>query len=121
VLEPIRSGTVALHCVVPEATPACPTFVDQVTAVTPTLSVADPLKTMEAAAVEIEVDEGEVMLSDGGVVSVGVAAAWRFTVTVCETRAAPLVAVIVMLLEPVARDKAEIVQDDDPTAIPEVP
>ena len=61
----------ALHCVVPEATPDWPTFVDQFTAVTPTLSLAVPLTTIEAADVEMEVEEGDVIVSVGAVVSVG--------------------------------------------------
>ena len=72
-LEPTSKGMVAVHLVVPAAVPEPPVLVDQVTAATPTLSLAVPLKTMDAAEVEIAVDEGEVMVSAGGVVLLGVA------------------------------------------------
>ncbi len=74
VLDPISKGIVALHCVVPLAVPAPPVLVDHVTAVTPTLSLDVPLKTIDDAEVEID-DEGDAIMSEGGVVSAGAVAA----------------------------------------------
>jgi hypothetical protein len=73
VFDPTSNGTVALHCMVvvpiPDAAvPAPPVLVDHVTEVTPTLSLATPLKTIDAADVETDVEEGDVMVSAGGVV-----------------------------------------------------
>jgi hypothetical protein len=68
VFDPTSNGTVALHCVVPAATPTPPVLVDHVTEVTPTLSLAIPLKTIDAAEVETDVDDGVMMVSEGGVV-----------------------------------------------------
>ena len=50
--------------------PEPPVLVDHETEVTPTLSLAVPLKTIDDAEVEIVDEEGEAMLSEGGVVSV---------------------------------------------------
>jgi hypothetical protein len=75
VFEPTSNGIVADHAVVPLALPAPPVFVDHVTAVTPTLSLAVPVKTIDDAEVEIDDDEGDAIVSEGGVVSVGVVAA----------------------------------------------
>lgn len=72
VLDPTNKGIVALHCVVPIAFPAPPVLVDHVTEVTPTLSLAEPLKTIDDAEVEIEDEDGEAMVSEGGVVSAAV-------------------------------------------------
>ena len=69
VLEPTSSGICAVHCVVPAAVPDPPVLVAHVIAVTPTLSLAVPLTTIEVAAVEITADEEEVIASCGGVVS----------------------------------------------------
>jgi hypothetical protein len=74
-LDPTSKGIVAVHCVVPRALPAPPVLVDHVTAVTPTVSLAVPLKTIVAAEVEIDDDEGDEMVSEGGVVSACVVAA----------------------------------------------
>jgi hypothetical protein len=52
VVVPTSSGTVALQAVVPEAVPELPVDVLHPTRVTPTLSVAVPLMTMEASEVE---------------------------------------------------------------------
>jgi hypothetical protein len=80
VFDPTSSGTVALHCTVPvvpvlEAVPAPPVLVVHVTEVTPTLSLATPLNAIEAVEVDTDVDEGDRMVSEGGVafdVDVGV-------------------------------------------------
>jgi hypothetical protein len=86
VLEPASSGIVALHRVVPLAEPECPVLVDQVTEVTPALAI--PAKTIEEAAVEIEVADGVVMASEGGAVlpgalgGAGAGAACRVMLTV---------------------------------------
>ena len=82
VFIPTISGIVALHCVVPLAVPDAPVLVDQVTLFTPTLSLAVPLNSMEDAEVETPVDEGELIVSDGGVVSGpvgGGGVVWRVT------------------------------------------
>lgn len=56
--------------VVPAAVPASPFEVDQVTRVTPTLSLAVPLTAMDADEVDTIVSEGTRICKDGGVVSV---------------------------------------------------
>jgi hypothetical protein len=71
IFQPTRSGIDADHCAVPAATPELPVLVDHVTAFTPTLSLAAPLKVNDAADVEIIVPEGDVIVTDGGVVSLG--------------------------------------------------
>jgi hypothetical protein len=73
-----------LHAAVPDAVPDEPVLVDHVTDVTPTLSLAEPLKEIEAAEVPTVVEEGELMVSVGGVVSLvggfpGLVAGWRVT------------------------------------------
>jgi len=70
-LEPISRGIVAVHWVIPAAVPDWPVLVIQVIEVTPTLSLAVPLNTIEDEEVETEVDEGETIVSEGGVVSFG--------------------------------------------------
>jgi hypothetical protein len=60
---------VADHFVVPEAVPDPPVLVVQLTEATPTLSAAVPLKLIEAAVVDTVVDDGELIVIDGGVVS----------------------------------------------------
>ena len=60
-LNPTSSGMVALHCDVPEAVPDCPKLFDHVTDAT--LPPAVPVKTIEVADVETDVDPGDVMAS----------------------------------------------------------
>jgi hypothetical protein len=62
-LNPTSSGIAALHCVfndavVPEAVPARPVLVDQVTLATPDRSDAAPLNVSEASVVENDVVDG---------------------------------------------------------------
>ncbi len=71
VLLPTSSGTSADQDVVPEAFPAAPVDVVNLTAVTPTLSLAVPLMWMVADEVETMVPPGETIRTDGAVVSVG--------------------------------------------------
>jgi hypothetical protein len=102
------------------AVPDCPKLVDQVIDVTPTLSLAVPVKTIVAAEVETEVDDGVTMVSEGGVVSVGLAdALCLVTVTACDTRLIPSVALTVIELDPAASGIAAMFQEDDPWAEPE--
>ena len=69
---PTNSGMfAAAHVIVPVAVPEAPVEVDQVTEVTPTLSEASPWNVMLLAVVEIMVDPGLVMRSEGGVVFPG--------------------------------------------------
>lgn len=68
-LFPTSSGTLADQFVVPEAVPESPKDVDHFTDVTPTLSLAVPLTVKLAEEVETTVDPGDVMFSDGGVLS----------------------------------------------------
>ena len=82
VLFPIYRGTVADQAVVPLAIPDVPKLVLQVTWFTPTLSLAVPLSVTKAAVVDMVAVEGEVIVSDGAVVSSVEA---RVTVTVLET------------------------------------
>jgi hypothetical protein len=56
--DPIRSGIVAVHCVVPDAVPAPPVLVDHVTLATPEGSDAVPLNVSEADAVATDVLDG---------------------------------------------------------------
>ena len=88
--EPTRSGIDADQLPVPLAVPACPMFVDHVTDVTPTLSVAVPVNEIVADEVETAVPPGAAIVNVGGVVSVppplvGVVAACLVTVTICVT------------------------------------
>src|SRR5690242_864029 len=69
VFDPTSTGIDAVHCVVPEAVPEAPMLVDQVTFVTPTLSDAMPLKTIDAALVETLVPPGAVIVRAGAVMS----------------------------------------------------
>jgi hypothetical protein len=66
---PTNSVMEADHCVVPDAVPAPPVDVVHVTEVTPTLSIAVPLKVMADEATETMVEPGERIVSDGGVLS----------------------------------------------------
>ena len=56
--NPTRSGIVALQPVVPDAVPAAPVLVDQVTLATPDRSDAVPLKISEARVVANDVLDG---------------------------------------------------------------
>ena len=70
--EPTSRGIEVDQLAVPLAVPDCPIFVDQVTEVTPTLSLAVPLNAIVADDVETEVAPGDAMVNVGGVVSVPV-------------------------------------------------
>jgi hypothetical protein len=72
--EPVNSGTEALQAVAPVAVPEPPKLFAQMTVVTPILSLTVPLIVIEDSAVETVVEEGEAMVSEGGVVSVGLVA-----------------------------------------------
>ena len=88
-----------LQFVVPVAVPDAPVELLQVICLTPTLSLAVPLTTIELAEVESVELAGEMTVKDGGVVSglpgglgdggggfgAGGEACWRVTVTVCIT------------------------------------
>lgn len=133
VFDPTSNGTVALHCVVPVDVPAPPVLVVQVTDVTPTLSLAVPLKTIDAAEVETDVDAGDIMVNEGGVVfaegagdagvgvgvGVGVGAGVgagtgagtggdacvRVIAADCETSVTPSVAVTTTVFDPIVNGK----------------
>jgi hypothetical protein len=126
VFDPTSSGTVAFHCVVPvvpvrDAVPDPPVLVVHVTEVTPTLSLATPLKTIDAADVETDVEDGVVMVNEGGVVFdddvgdvgvgagvvVDVVACVRVIAADCETSARPSVAVTAMVFDPTANGTPE--------------
>src|SRR5512142_1025063 len=104
-LKPTSSGIAAFHALVPEAVPARPVLVDQVTLATPDRSDAVPRNVSEASVVEKDVVDGYVMLSVGPVVSVpvGGGATVRVTLTVRTTVSVAAVAVTVRLLNPAAR------------------
>lgn len=104
-LKPTSSGIAAFHALVPEAVPARPVLVDQVTLATPDRSDAVPRNVSEASVVENDVVDGYVMLSVGPVVSVpvGGGATVRVTLTVRTTVSVAAVAVTVKLLNPAAR------------------
>lgn len=70
--EPTSSGIVADQLVVPEAAPDCPVLVAHVTEATPTLSLEVPEKVIDDAEVETEVEDGDRIVSAGGVVPVGI-------------------------------------------------
>jgi hypothetical protein len=94
--------------VVPLAVPDCPVLVDQVTDVTPTLSLAVPLNSIVDDVVDTEVAPGVPMVNVGGVVSVpdppplvgGGVTAPRVTVTTFETLLEVVAAVRVMVFNP---------------------
>src|SRR4051794_15420701 len=69
---PTSSGTIADQDVVPIAAPEPPVDVVHLTAVIPTLSLATPLKAMDAAPVEAIEEPGVLICSDGAEVSTGV-------------------------------------------------
>jgi hypothetical protein len=114
-------------------------LVDHVTEVTPTLSLAVPLKTIDAAEVETDVEDGDTMVSEGGVVfdvevgDVGVGAGVgevvdvvpacvRVTTADCETTVTPSVAVTAMVFDPTANGTPEILQPAPAICpVPEVP
>jgi hypothetical protein len=131
--EPTSRGTDADQFVVPLAAPDCPIFVDQVTEVTPTLSLAVPLKAIVADDVETVVAPGDAMVNVGGVVSVPVpvaggvvggavvaGAVCLVTVTTCDTWLEPAVAVTVIAFAPGARGIFAIVHAVVPVATPEI-
>jgi hypothetical protein len=66
---PTSRGTFADHDVVPAATPASSVEVLHLTEVTPTLSLAIPLIAIVEALVEMMVNPGDCICSDGAVVS----------------------------------------------------
>ena len=79
VFPQINNGTSAVQYVVPVAVPEFPVEVDQVTAVTPTLSVAVPVSLTLAELVRTLVLDGLVIFRAGATLSVGIT---RFTTTV---------------------------------------
>ena|SRR6185436_6711753 len=87
VLFPMSRGTVADQTAVPLAMPEAPKLVLQFTCVTPTLSLAVPFSIAEGTEVDMVAVDGEVTVSAGGVVSVGVVSVKdsRVTVTIFET------------------------------------
>jgi hypothetical protein len=122
-----------LQLVAPLAVPDPPVELDHVTFVTPTLSLAVPLTMMLLADVETLVLAGDAIVSDGAVVSgplgggvggagFGALGCVRLTATVwttefcCASRA-----VIVMRLSPTFSGIAEMVQFEEPCAVPEDP
>jgi hypothetical protein len=116
---PTSSGIDADQLVVPLAVPDCPVFVDHLTDVTPTLSLAVPLNAIDVAAVETDVAPGDPIVSVGAVVSVpvppppvGATAACLVTVTTCDTRLVPAVAVTVIVFEPIASAIFEMLHAD---------
>jgi hypothetical protein len=124
VFDPTSRGTDADQLVVPLAVPEEPVLVVQVTAVTPTLSLAVPLIAMEAAEVETVAEAGEAIDSEGGVVSWDGSGGvlWRVTLTDFVTRLVPAVAVIVMVFVPDARGTPAMVQAEaEPWAVPDAP
>ena len=86
-----------------------------------TLSLAVPLRVMEAADVETEVDEGELIVRLGAVVSGVAEAVCRIMVIEREIDIAPCVAVTVNVFDPITSGMPEMVQEDDPWAVPEMP
>jgi len=90
--EPTSNGIDDDQFVVPLAVPDCPMFVDHLTDVTPTLSLAVPLNAIKAEEVDAVVAPGDATVTVGGVVSVpdppppvGGAVACLVTVTTCDT------------------------------------
>jgi hypothetical protein len=85
--DPTSSGIDADQLVVPLAVPEPPVFVDHVTLVTPTLSLAVPLNAMVEADVDTLVAPGDPIVNAGGVVSVPdpPPAVCLITVTTCDT------------------------------------
>lgn len=68
-LFPNDSGTIAVQDVVPAASPVNPRFVVHVTPATPDESAADPDTASAAALVRNVEDDGDVMRSEGAVLS----------------------------------------------------
>jgi hypothetical protein len=91
--DPTSNGIDADQLDVPLAVPDSPKFVDQVTDVTPTLSLDVPLNSIVADDVETVVAPGDATVNVGAVVSVpdplppvgAVVAASRVTETTCVT------------------------------------
>ena len=69
VLVPTSKGTLAYQLTVPDAVPAAPPELLQVTWVTATLSLAVPDKTIDGLEVEMMLTAGLTMVNDGAVVS----------------------------------------------------
>ena len=69
VLSPTKSGTTADQLVVPDAEPDAPFEVLHWIEATPTLSLAVPLTGIEDAVVLTRVNPGEIIVSEGAVVS----------------------------------------------------
>lgn len=116
-------------------------LVDHVTEVTPTLSLATPLKAIDAADVEADVEEGVRMVSEGGVVfdvDVGVVGAGvgagvgvvvdvvdvlcvRVIAADCEPSVTPSVAVTTIVFDPIASGKLGMLHAPPPIcAVPEI-
>src|ERR1017187_37058 len=68
-LVPTSNGACTDQLAAPDASPEEPVEVDHFTAVTPTLSLAVPLREIAGDDVETIVEPGETMRSAGGVVS----------------------------------------------------
>jgi hypothetical protein len=84
--EPTSNGIAADQLLVPLAVPELPVLVDQLTFVTPTLSLAVPLKAMVVADVDTDVPPGEPTVRVGGVVSDPLEEpVCLVTVTTCDT------------------------------------
>jgi hypothetical protein len=123
--EPTSRGIDADQLVVPLAVPDCPVFVDHMTDVTPTLSLAVPLNAIVADDVETEVAPGDAIVNEGGVVfppdEGAVDAATRVTVTTRDTQPDPADAVTVIVFAPIASATFEIVHAAAlPVAVPEI-
>jgi hypothetical protein len=118
-----------IQLVVPAAVPESPAELDQVTSLTPTLSLAVPLTTMELAEVETVLLGGETIANDGGVVSgaagggfAGGLDCWRVTVKRCSTLFPPLSrAVMVIIFKPRLKGIAAMIQLGAPWTTPENP
>ena len=115
---PTNSGIDADQLFVPIAAPEEPVFVDHLTEVTPTLSLAMPLNEIAAEVVETDVAPGELTVSVGAVVSETGVPTCRVTVSTCETWLDPAVAVTVIVFVPAARAMLEIDHEVLPAALP---
>ena len=110
---------------VPLAVPDCPIFVDQMTDVTPTLSLAIPANEIVADEVEIVVAPGDEIVNVGGVASVPdppplEGTAVLVIVTTRDTLFDPIVAATVIVLTPIASVMFEIVHAAAvPAALPD--
>ena len=127
---------------VPVAMPAAPVELDHVTSVTPTLSCAVPLTTMDVADVATVVMAGDKIVTDGGAVEPPVAGVaggvaggfaltglsnvalggWLVTVTLCDAwSSVASEAVTVITFAPTDRGMAGIDQFAEPCAVPAAP